>query len=1398
MINLKRKTMKELTRRILIAAALFFISAASSHAAVSVAINTNTQYQTIRSWGCTIPKGRWYLDAPDRLFQQLIDIGVNDMGVTCIRFEPPSGGYAGDRSWEWDNDDTDPLHINWAALNTASLDAMATKWVVPVKQAVEARGDSFYMQISQSFYQDAETGSAPAWLLRSPGEYAEYAASILLRLRDEHGVPASSYTICNEASYKNAFDYNITVQMAKAVGRRMAELGFNTGIQFPESMSITTASTWLQDSKDDAELWKYVNVISYHLYGGFSDRTNVSAFAKTKGIMTAQTEFMANNDQADDYLYDDMTLGEVSDWEVFEQGFPIPYVYRTSFDRKMHFWLFRQFMPYVRPGAVRVDAVSADAMIRPLAFTKNGATTVLLLNTSVGAVSQTVTLNGLLPGEYGISRSINETLPQELGVQTVGTNGQLTVTMAVNAVLTVYPHNSGNQAPTVLTWTSSDAYLKTGVSSSTTLSVEAMDSELDPLAYQWSVVQQPAGASAVLASPTNKSCAASGLTAAGEYVFAVTVSDATHSKTREVLLNVHTGNQPPVIGNVHVRNPARVILPASATLLRCDAVKDIEGSAITYLWTVVSQPAGASAVLAAPTSSACDVSGLTVAGNYTFHVEVSDGTDTTGQDISFPVEPQDMNSPVISNLTNSVLPSGAGRLSASTSDADGDWISHWWEQIGGPTNGRAYFSNQGSTNTDVFADTAGTYQFRLIAVSRNTYKNSSAVTLTLEATTAPAAGFTASPVSGAAPLTVTFTDTSTGGITDRFWNFGDGITTNTTATSLSHIYAAAGTNSVQLIVSGPAGASTNTQIITVTPPVPPSAGFTASPVSGLIPLTVTFTDTSTGSITNRFWNFGDGATTGTTATSVSHTYTVAATSTVQLIVSGPAGVSTNTQIDCIKISSGTLITAHASDQQWDSAGNANGLGQAAGRIGSGAATSTGSVNIITVTNFNFDTAGTTSAAREKWSANISTDVSAGNGILGLRAGTAVGDTGTTVLTMDSTTTADYKLYYRGSDIALPAGAAGWDKLEIRLRQIGAGGVPVDFVNTGTIFDGVTGGLMSIATLPVASGTSGGNPVTVTKDAVSKWMVVTYDLISELTTAKFKQNFRIDPAQTTNGTFEIDYIKLTAVGPDISTTDRTTGMVLPFWIPDLGGLQVVGAEFAMNVVSGGLSSATGLANADVYGVRSGDSSTTTSNDYSGGTLLANNWFNISSNLPLGEKTFNQSNLTAWIVGQVGTTGGKYVFITVRPDAIDGVSRYATVNTADAASGKPRLTLAILGATEPVSDADGDGIPDAWELQHFGSTNANPSALAANGVNTIYETYIAGLNPTNAQSAFVISGGPLLRWDAVSGRVYSVYWTTNLMNGFQPLETNIVWPQNSWTGQVSGAPGEFYKIKVQLAP
>ena len=88
-----------------------------------------------------------------------------------------------------------------------------------------------------------------------------------------------------------------------------------------------------------------------------------------------------------------------------------------------------------------------------------------------------------------------------------------------------------------------------------------------------------------------------------------------------------------------------------------------------------------------------------------------------------------------------------------------------------------------------------------------------------------------------------------------------------------------------------------TKTISIAAPV---ANFTANTTTGLIPLTIGFTSTSTGSITSWAWTFGDGGT--STAQNPSHTYTTAGTYTVKLTVTGSGGSNTVTKTGYITAS----------------------------------------------------------------------------------------------------------------------------------------------------------------------------------------------------------------------------------------------------------------------------------------------------------------------------------------------------------------------------------------------------------------------------------------------------------------------------------------------------------------
>jgi PKD repeat protein len=168
------------------------------------------------------------------------------------------------------------------------------------------------------------------------------------------------------------------------------------------------------------------------------------------------------------------------------------------------------------------------------------------------------------------------------------------------------------------------------------------------------------------------------------------------------------------------------------------------------------------------------------------------------------------------------------------------------------------------------------------------------------APSAHVANFSAIPRSGNGPLVVQFTDISTGQVLGRLWDFGDGTTSS--EQNPNHTYHNIGSYTVSLTVTGPGGSDTEMKkdYIQVTHPAP-VANFTATPISGNSPLVVQFTGTSTGNITSRLWNFGDGTT--STERNPIHTYTFKNTSdfTVSLTVTGPGGTNTKTKTNYIHL-----------------------------------------------------------------------------------------------------------------------------------------------------------------------------------------------------------------------------------------------------------------------------------------------------------------------------------------------------------------------------------------------------------------------------------------------------------------------------------------------------------------
>ena len=233
------------------------------------------------------------------------------------------------------------------------------------------------------------------------------------------------------------------------------------------------------------------------------------------------------------------------------------------------------------------------------------------------------------------------------------------------------------------------------------------------------------------------------------------------------------------------------------------------------------------------------------------------------------------------------------------------------QSTGSPTAWRWTFGD-GSNSTDKNPvhkyNKSGLYSVTLTASNAN---GSDALTKTSyiyvsNTLAAPVTSFSLSPTSGSMPLTVSFTDQSTELPVAWRWTFGDGNTS--TEKNPVHTYNKSGRYTVTLTASNSNGSDVLTKssnIVVSSVLAAPVTSFSASPTSGKAPITVDFTDQSTGLPTSWKWTFGDGN--NSTEKNPVHKYNKSGLYSVTLTASNANGSNALTKKSYIAVS-GVLNT----------------------------------------------------------------------------------------------------------------------------------------------------------------------------------------------------------------------------------------------------------------------------------------------------------------------------------------------------------------------------------------------------------------------------------------------------------------------------------------------------------
>ena len=137
----------------------------------------------------------------------------------------------------------------------------------------------------------------------------------------------------------------------------------------------------------------------------------------------------------------------------------------------------------------------------------------------------------------------------------------------------------------------------------------------------------------------------------------------------------------------------------------------------------------------------------------------------------------------------------------------------------------------------------------------------------------------------------------------------------------------------------------------------------------------------------------------------------------------------------------------------------------------------------------------------------------------------------------------------------------------------------------------------------------------------------------------------------------------------------------------------------------------------------------------------------------------------------------------------------------------------GRTNSVNSADsnGDGLPDAWQIQYFGSITAPQAAPGADPDGdgfTNEQEYLAGTDPTLAgdylkiESVQISGAARTINFNAVAGKTYTIVFKNRL--------DDVVWqrmadvPAQGVTAPIgipdssAGAPARFYRLITPQLP
>ncbi len=233
------------------------------------------------------------------------------------------------------------------------------------------------------------------------------------------------------------------------------------------------------------------------------------------------------------------------------------------------------------------------------------------------------------------------------------------------------------------------------------------DADGDSLVYRWSLLQAPPGSGAILSDPSAVQPELT-IDQPGTYRIQLIVNDGQADSAPDMVV-ITTRNTPPVA----VAGADRQVAVGDDVQLDGSASNDVDGDALSYSWSIVSQPATSNAVLSDP-AAVMPVLPVDAAGTYVVQLIVNDGHANSAPDT---VTITTLNSPPVADAGPDQTASVGATVQldgSGSNDPDGDLLGYQWSFATVPVGSGAAISDPSAEMPTFVVDLPGTYVVQLV------------------------------------------------------------------------------------------------------------------------------------------------------------------------------------------------------------------------------------------------------------------------------------------------------------------------------------------------------------------------------------------------------------------------------------------------------------------------------------------------------------------------------------------------------------------------------------------------------------------------------------------------------------------------------------------------------------